>query len=103
MENLEMRPDKNTKELLLRVAVDLFSQKGYLDTSIRDISAKTGITSSIIYHYFKDKEDLLFEIIRSTSKDLIQSLREVEERIKDPEECLREMLRAHIVDFNIKR
>ena len=98
-----MSPDKKTKELLLRVAVDLFSQKGYLDTSIRDISAKTGITSSIIYHYFKDKEDLLFEIIKSASKDLIQSLREAEERIKDPEECLREMLRAHIVDFNIKR
>jgi AcrR family transcriptional regulator len=99
----QMRPGKNTKELLLRVAVDLFSQKGYLNTSIRDIVAKNGITSSIIYHYFKDKEDLLFEIIRSTTQDLIQSLREVEERIKDPEECLREMLRAHIVNFNIKR
>jgi TetR/AcrR family transcriptional regulator len=98
-----MRADKNTKELLLRVAVDLFSQKGYLNTSIRDISAKTGITSSIIYHYFKDKEDLLFEIIKSTTQDLIQSVREAEKKIKDPEECLREMLRAHIVDFNIKR
>jgi AcrR family transcriptional regulator len=98
-----MRPHKNTKELLLRAAVDLFSQKGYLDTSIRDIATKAGISSSIIYHYFKDKEEMLFEIIRSTTEDLIKSLREAEERIKDPEECLRGMLRAHIVDFNIKR
>jgi TetR/AcrR family transcriptional regulator, cholesterol catabolism regulator len=98
-----MRPDKNTKELLLRVAVDLFSQKGYLDTSIRDIATKAGITSSIIYHYFKDKEEMLFEIIKSTTQDLMQSLRETEEKMKDPEECLREMLRAHIVDFKIKR
>ncbi len=98
-----MRPGQNTKDLLLRVAVDLFSQKGYLDTSIRDIAAKAGITSSIIYHYFKDKEDLLFEIIRSTTQDLIQTVREAEKTIKDPEECLREMLRAHIVNFNIKR
>jgi TetR/AcrR family transcriptional regulator len=98
-----MRPDKNTKELLLRVAVDLFSQKGYLDTSIRDIAAKTGITSSIIYHYFKDKKEMLFEIIRSATQDLIQYLRETEEKIEDPEECLREMLRVHIVNFNIKR
>jgi TetR/AcrR family transcriptional regulator len=98
-----MRPNKNTKGLLLRVAVDLFSQKGYLDTSIRDIATKAGITSSIIYHYFIDKEEMLFEIIRSTTQDLIQSLREAEVRIKDPEDCLREMLRAHIVNFNIKR
>jgi AcrR family transcriptional regulator len=98
-----MRPDKNTKELLLRVAVNLFSQRGYLDTSIRDIATEAGISSSIIYHYFKNKEEMLFEVIKSGTQDLIQSLRETEERIKDPEDCLREMLRAHIVDFNIKR
>jgi AcrR family transcriptional regulator len=98
-----MRSDKNTKELLLRVAVDLFSQKGYLNTSIRDIATKAGIASSIIYHYFRDKEEMLFEIINSTTQDLMQSLRETEEKIKDPEECLREMLRAHIVDFKINR
>ena len=98
-----MRPDKNTKELLLRVAVNLFSQKGYLDTSIRDIATEAGISSSIIYHYFKNKEEMLFEVIKSATQDLIQSLRKTEERIKDPEESLREMLRAHIVDFNIKR
>jgi len=98
-----MRPDKNTKELLLRVAVDLFSQKGYLNTSIRDIATKAGIASSIIYHYFNDKEEMLFEIIKSTTQDLMQSLHETEEKIKDPEECLREMLRAHIVDFKINR
>jgi TetR/AcrR family transcriptional regulator, cholesterol catabolism regulator len=98
-----MRPGKNTKELLLRVAVNLFSQKGYLDTSIRDIATEAGISSSIIYHYFKNKEEMLFEVIKSATQDLIQSLRKTEERIKDPEEALREMLRAHIVDFNIKR
>jgi AcrR family transcriptional regulator len=98
-----MRSDKNTKELLLRVAVDLFSQKGYLNTSIRDIATKAGIASSIIYHYFRDKEEMLFEIINSTTQDLMQSLRETEEKIKDPEECLREMLRGDIVDFKINR
>jgi len=98
-----MRPEKKTKELLLRTAVHLFSRKGYLDTSIRDIAAKASVTSSIIYHYFNDKEEMLFEVIKSATQDLVQSLRETEEKIKEPEECLREMLRAHIVDFNIKR
>ncbi len=99
----EIKTEKNTRDLLLEAAVDLFSQKGYLDTSIRDIANKVGITSSIIYHYFDDKEEMLFEIIRSTTEDLMKSLRLIEKKVEDPEECLREMLRAHIVDFHINR
>lgn len=46
---------------------------------------------------------MLFEIIRSTTEDLMKSLRLIGGKIEDPEECLREMLRAHIVDFYITR
>lgn len=94
---------KNTRELLLKSAINLFSQKGYANTSIREIGAKIGISSSIIYHYFKNKEELLFEITRSSTEDLVQSLRETEERISDPVECLREMLTEQTVIFSLKR
>lgn len=36
-------------------------------------------------------------MIKSGMQDLIQSLRETKQRIKDPEECLRKMLRANII------
>ncbi len=39
----------------------------------------------------------MFGVIKSGMQDLIQSLRETKQRIKDPEECFREMLRAHII------
>lgn len=94
---------KNTREILLRTATNLFYQKGYSDTSIREIGAKSGVSNSIIYHYFKNKEQLLFEIIQTASQDLIQTLLEIEERVSDPVECLREMLTAHTVIFSIKR
>jgi len=94
---------KNTREILLKNAINLFSQKGYSNTSIREIGKKAGISSSIIYHYFKNKEEMLFEIVHSSTKDLIRSLRETEERISDPVECLREMLTEQTVIFSLKR
>ena len=94
---------RNTREKLLRIAIDLLSQKGYGDTSIRDIGAKAGVNTSNIYYYFKSKEEILFEIIRLASQDLIQMLREVEERVSDPVECLWEMLMANMILFSLKR
>lgn len=95
--------NRDTREVLLRTAVNLFYQKGYSDTSIREIGAKAGISNSLLYHYFKNKEEILFEIVRIASEDLIQILREAQERVPDPVECLREMLTAHIVLFSLKR
>ncbi len=85
----------NTREKLLRSAVDLFYKKGYADASIRQIGAKAGITTSLVYYYFKNKEEVLFEILHNVSKQLLGALLEVEQRISDPVECLREMMVVH--------
>ena len=95
--------NKDTREKLLRTAKNLFYKRGYSNTSIREIGVKAGISNSLLYHYFKNKEDILFEIIKTASDDLIQTLREIDKRVSDPVECLREMLISHTVLFSIKR
>ncbi len=90
---------KDKREMLLDAAVDLFYQKGYADTSIRDIGAKSGVNPSIIYHYFKNKEQLLFEIVRNTSDDICKMLLQIEKEVLGPVECLREMLNQNMVFF----
>jgi len=47
------------KDILI-AAQEIFSQKGLADSSISEIAKRAGIVDSIIYHYFKNKEDLLF-------------------------------------------
>jgi AcrR family transcriptional regulator len=94
---------KDTREKLLHSAINLFYQKGYSNTSVREIGVKAGISNSLLYHYFKNKEEILFEIIKTASQDLIEALRGIEETVTDPVECLREMLVAHTVIFGIKR
>ncbi len=44
---------------LLAVAVDLFNERGYDGTSMRDLAIRLGIAKSAIYHHVAGKEELL--------------------------------------------
>ncbi len=82
-----------TKEKILNVALDLFSQKGYKGASIRMISSKVGIRESAIYNHFKNKEDILNTIVStlsSSSLDLLMSNKPIEELAKKGKSFLRE-------------
>jgi AcrR family transcriptional regulator len=94
---------KNTRTILLNTATNLFYQKGYPNTTIREIGQKANISNSIIYHYFKNKEEMLFEIIQVSAKDLINALVEIQQGVEDPMECLKEMLTTHMVVWCLKR
>ena len=98
-----MSDTRNTRERLLQAAVDLFFEKGYASTSIREIGTKAGITNSLIYHYFTNKEELLFEIVNRSVGDLIDTLKEVMRGVSDPLECLRQMLIGQTALLSAKR
>ncbi len=61
------------KGYILKSAKELFLDKGYTKTSIRDISKHSGITLGRIYVYFKKKEDIFYELIKPTI-DIIHEL-----------------------------
>ena len=46
---------------------------------------------------------MLFEIIQVASQDLVNALVEIQQRVKDPIECLQEMLTTHMVVWCLKR
>ena len=46
-------------------AARLFADKGYASASIADIAAACGVSKGLLYHYYRDKEDLLFDIAAS--------------------------------------
>ncbi|NVL93263.1 MAG: TetR/AcrR family transcriptional regulator [Desulfobacterales bacterium] len=94
---------KDTRRILLNAATNLFYQKGYPNTTIREIGQKAGISNSIIYHYFKNKEEMLFEIIQVAAKDLVNALVEIQQEVEDPVECLKEMLTSHMVVWCLNR
>lgn len=54
---------KRNRRLFLRAAEDLFADKGFLGTSIGEISKKAGFSKGAIYNYFNSKEEVILELI----------------------------------------
>ena len=52
-----------TKEKILTVALDLFSENGYEGTSLQMIANEIGITKAAFYRHYKNKNDILDHII----------------------------------------
>lgn len=83
---------ENTREVLLSAATKLFSEKGYLNTSIREIAKELNISSSVLYHHFKNKEEILYIIINNIGSYFLSSLEKIQKNETDPVEALREMI-----------
>jgi TetR/AcrR family transcriptional regulator len=50
---------------LLHQAAVLFAENGYDRTSMSDIAKTLGVSKALFYHYYRSKDDLLFDIIRT--------------------------------------
>jgi len=53
----------NTKENIIKTALELFLRKGYEKTSLNDIAGEVGITKPAIYHHFKNKDQLFHQVL----------------------------------------
>ena len=53
---------QRTRQAILDAALELFAEKGYFGTSLRDVAAAVGVRESALYNYFESK-DALFEAL----------------------------------------
>ena len=59
------------RDVILRRAADLFAQHGYSATSIAMIAGACGVSKALVYHYYPDKEALLYNLLRAHLEALI--------------------------------
>ena len=55
--------EPNTRERILEIATDLFGEKGYAGTYVREIVETAGVSKPVLYYYFKSKEGLFYAIL----------------------------------------
>lgn len=84
------------KTQILKIATDIFYRDGYEKASLQEIAERAGFTKAAIYYHFKNKEEILFNLVTSISDQLVFDLKEIVKRKGDPVEQLKEMLTTQI-------
>jgi len=84
------------KNKILNTAIKLFESGGIENIKMRKVAGKIKYSATVIYSYFSNKEELLFEILHSKLNRLVNELRHIEG--DDEEKLLREMINTY-VDF----
>ena len=59
--------EKTTKEKIFDVSLELFSQKGFNNTSVREIAREVGIKESSIYNHYSSKQAIMNDILGTFS------------------------------------
>ena len=78
---------------LLDAAVELFAEKGFDGTSVQEIVARAAVTKGAMYHYFRAKDDLLYEIYHELISQQLADQERILSAGRPPADTLRALLR----------
>lgn len=91
-----MAEPNRSKDKLALSALDLFAERGFVGTSIRDIAKATELSISNIYHHFGNKEGLLLAILETASERVLANLREASSQPGTPMERFKRLIETHL-------
>ncbi|KUO22534.1 TetR family transcriptional regulator [Streptomyces dysideae] len=93
METLRERKKQRTRDALLRVAVELFTTRGYEQTTVDDIAAAVDVSQRTFFRYFAGKEDAALALDGLTVARFIEAVRE-----RPPHEAPMEAMRQAVLE-----
>ncbi|MFO1217144.1 MAG: TetR/AcrR family transcriptional regulator [Burkholderiaceae bacterium] len=85
---------EGVRDAILEAAFRLFSEKGYVDTSIPAIAREAGISTANVYVYFTSKVEVLYTLYEPWLMHRLDKLGHTLERIADPRERFQRLLTA---------
>jgi AcrR family transcriptional regulator len=77
---------------ILDAAVRLFAEKGFDATSVQEIVERAAVTKGAMYHYFKSKDDLLYEVYHGLISQQLADLERILAAGLPPAETVRSII-----------
>jgi AcrR family transcriptional regulator len=79
---------------ILKAATQLFTEKGYANTTIGEIARRSGMAQGNVYHYFNSKFDIFITIFQPWFEGKLDQLEARLAQLRSPEARLRAILLA---------
>lgn len=96
--DIASRKQAFVREEILNSATQLFADRGYRAVTIDDVAANLGYTKSVVYYYFKSKNEILWQIITRIFDGYLQKIVAETEKGLPPVEALSRMVRQHALN-----
>ena len=97
-EELKAKKQAYVQEEILTAAATLFAETGVRAVTIDDIASSLGYTKSVVYYYFKNKNQVLWEIFERIHKAWSEDMVSILESNLSPDERLGEMIKKHALN-----
>lgn len=85
------RERREMQELILNAAAEIFKEEGLEKLSVRKIASRIEYSPAIIYHYFKDKDEIISCLMERGYSRIVEGLSSVPRYIDNPSRTLREL------------
>lgn len=83
-------------DALLEVALELFSTKGYGEVTMQEIAQRSNTTYSLMYYYYKNKEDLFHAAVSYSIDRAIENYNRIKEKHTSPVDLINDWLENNI-------
>jgi len=77
---------------ILDAAAGLFAARGFHHASMAEIARECGVSKALLYHYYRDKEHILYDIAAGHVEELLAIVAEVEAAAAAPRERLERLI-----------
>lgn len=74
----------NTRAIFMRVARELFTARGYVNTRTEEVVEHAGMTMGALYYHFRDKRDLFRAVFEEVEGEFDSIGREAAAAVSDP-------------------
>lgn len=90
---------EDTRDRIVDAALRLFRDKGFDETTMRDVAEEAGVATGAAYYYFRSKEDLVMALYARTSEEARDVIPAALGRSRDVKKRLRAVIDAKFEQF----
>ena len=98
-----MAKNESTKDIIAKAAISCFTKQGLTSTSIQDIANEANVSKSLVFYYYKNKENLFADLVKTQQIENLEEIKKVIEKCNNPLDQFKNIIDkifSHIKDKN---
>lgn len=87
------------RDAVIRAGAEVFRERGYVGTSLKDVAERLGANRATLYYYFSSKGELFHAVTETAVQEIVQTAERIAESSGTPAERLRDLIVATLTAY----